>query len=64
VALMAKAPLYKWTIYLIRKRGELLGTVEAPDEKAAIAAAIEKFSITDAEQQKRLIAQRQRVRHY
>jgi len=48
---MAKAPVYRWTIYLIRKRGELLGSVvlgsvEAPDEKAAIQAAIEKFSIT------------------
>jgi hypothetical protein len=63
-ALMAKPPLYRWTIYLIRKRGELLGSVEAPDEKTAIAAAIEKYGITDSEQQKRLIAQRQRVQHY
>ena len=63
MALMAE-PLYHWTIYLLRKRGELLGSVEAPDERAAIAAAIEKYNITDKEQQKRLIAQRQRVRHY
>ena len=41
-ALMAKQPkLYRWTIYLIRNSGELLGAVEAPDEKAAIAAATE-----------------------
>jgi len=39
MALTAK-PLYR---YLIRKRGELLGSVEAPDEKAAIKAAIEKI---------------------
>jgi hypothetical protein len=60
---MAEPRLYKWTIYLIRKRGELLGTVEGPDEKAAIAAAIEKFSISP-EQHSRLIARRQRVQHY
>ena len=56
---MAKATkLYHWRIYLIRKRGELLGAVEAPDEKAAIAAAIEKYGISDPERQKRLVAQR------
>jgi len=32
-----------WRIYLIRKRGEFIGSVEAPDEHAAIWAAIEKF---------------------
>jgi hypothetical protein len=39
---LAKAPkLYHWRIYLIRKKGEFIGSVEAPDENAAIAAAIE-----------------------
>jgi hypothetical protein len=55
---MAKAALHRWAIYLIRKRGELLGSVEAPDEQAAIRAAIEKYNITDPERQKRLVAQR------
>ena len=55
---MAKAPkLHHWRNYLIRKKGELLGSVEAPDEKAAIAAAIEKYGITDPERKKRLVAQ-------
>jgi hypothetical protein len=31
-----------WKIYLIRKRGEFIGSVDAADEKSAIAAAIEK----------------------
>ena len=57
-------PFYKWTIYLIRKRGELLGTVEAPDEKSAIAIAIKKYYITGPNNKKRLVAQRHRVRHY
>jgi hypothetical protein len=55
---MAKVPkLHHWRIYLIRKKGELLGSVEAPDEKSAIAAAIEKYGITDPERQKRLVVQ-------
>jgi 1,2-phenylacetyl-CoA epoxidase PaaB subunit len=33
----------RWLIYLIRQRGELLGNVDAPDEQAAIRAAIEKY---------------------
>jgi hypothetical protein len=57
----AKTPkMHRWAIYLIRKRGELLGSVDAPDEKAAIDAAIEKYRIMDAERQKRLVAQRVR----
>ena len=56
---MAKVPkLHHWRIYLIRKKGELIGSVEAPDEKTAIAAAIEKYGISDPERQKRLVAQR------
>jgi len=58
---MAKTPkIHRWAIYLIRKKGELLGSVEAADEKAAIAAAIEKYNISDPERQKRLVAQRQK----
>ena len=43
----------RWAIYLLRKRGELLGSVEAPDEQAAIRAAIEKFAIANPERKKR-----------
>jgi len=41
----------------------LIATVplDAPDEAAAIAAAIEKFGIADPEWQKRLVAQRVRT---
>jgi hypothetical protein len=45
VALMPKQVLYRWAIYLIRGRAALLGSVHAPDQKSAIAAAIEKFGI-------------------
>ena len=59
MALMAKSPkLHHWRIYLFRKRGEFIGSVEAPDEKAGFAAAIKEYEITDPERQKRLIAHR------
>jgi hypothetical protein len=54
---MAKAlKLQRWAIYVLRNKGELLGSVEAPDAAAAITAAIDKFGITAPERQKRLVA--------
>jgi hypothetical protein len=32
---------------IIRKRGHYLGTVEAPNEKAAEAAAVAEFDLSD-----------------
>jgi hypothetical protein len=34
-------------VVLIRKRGELLGFVDAPDAKAAEAATVKAFNLTD-----------------
>lgn len=54
-----KKKVHSWRIHLIRKQGEYLGTVEAPDAKAAIEVAIKEFSITDAPgRQQRLTARR------
>jgi hypothetical protein len=39
---------------MIRRRGEYLGTVEAPDEKSAEATAAEQFAL-DAWQRTRLV---------
>jgi hypothetical protein len=58
MALMAEPALYRWAIYLIRDRGEFIGSVAATTEKSAIAAAIENFKITDPEWQKQLVARR------
>jgi hypothetical protein len=42
---MAKK-VQRWAaVSIIRKRGEYLGTVEAPDEQAAIAKAVIVFEI-------------------
>jgi hypothetical protein len=43
-----------WTVSIIRKRGEFLGMVDAPDQKAAEAEAAARFGLTD-EQRKRLV---------
>jgi hypothetical protein len=47
----------RWAVRLIRKRGELLGVVYAPDEAAAIDAAVKEFGLT-AEQRKRIVLSR------
>jgi hypothetical protein len=38
----------RWRVDYIGKGGKHLGTVEAPDEKAAIAEAAKEFNITPA----------------
>jgi hypothetical protein len=45
-----------WAVSLIRKRGEILGVVEAPDRKAAEAAAVVRFNLSE-EQRGRLVVQ-------
>ena len=47
-------PSRSWAVYLIRKKGDFLGTVQAPDREAAEQAAIERFLLTDL-QRKRLV---------
>ena len=50
---MGQRPRAKAKSLLIRGRGEVLGTVEPPDEEAAIRKAIDVFGITDRDQQRR-----------
>jgi hypothetical protein len=45
-------------IYLLHKKGEFVGAVEAQDKETAIKIAIEQFAIRDPEKQKWLSAQR------
>jgi hypothetical protein len=50
------AKLRSWRVSIIRKRGQYLGTVEAHDAKAAEAAAVAEFDLSD-EQRRRLVVQ-------
>ena len=42
----------RWRVDYLGKKGSRLGTVEAPDEKAAIAKAAEEFNISPARRNK------------
>jgi hypothetical protein len=46
--------LRSWLVSIIRKRGQYLGTVETPNEKAAEAATVAEFDLSD-EQRRRLV---------
>jgi len=45
-----------WSVSIIRKRGQYLGTIEAHDAKAAEAAAVAEFDLNN-EQRRRLVVQ-------
>jgi hypothetical protein len=44
---LTAAKLRSWRVSIIRKRGQYLGTVEAANEKAAEAAAVAEFDLSD-----------------
>jgi hypothetical protein len=54
----AAAKLRSWDVSLIRKHRQYLGTVEAPNERAAEAAAVAEFDLSD-EQRRRLVVKQQ-----
>jgi hypothetical protein len=49
-----RASKIEWQVIRLRSRGEYLGTVTAPDEDAAIKAAIKVFAL-QADEAKRLL---------
>jgi hypothetical protein len=53
---MSKPKLHRWRISRIPV--EVIGYVEAENEKQAIKQAIKQFQISDPEKQRRLVAQR------
>jgi hypothetical protein len=46
-AKLAKRMSRRWRVVLLRAKGEILGTVEAPDAQAAKAAAAVQFELDD-----------------
>ena len=53
---LAKRMSRRWRVVLLRAKGEILGTVEAPDVAAAKAAAAVQFELDDV-QRNRIIVQ-------
>jgi hypothetical protein len=53
----AKRP-HSWFVLLIRKKGEPLGTVEAPDQASAEAAAVERYGLTAAQRARLMLTER------
>ena len=49
-----KRPAKSWRVLIIRRRGEYLGSVEAPDRERAEAVAVKVFDL-DREQRGRLL---------
>jgi hypothetical protein len=48
------ANLRSWRVFIIRSKGEYLGSVEAPDRERAEAVAIKQFDL-DQDQRRRLL---------
>ena len=46
-AKLAKRMSRRWRVVLLRAKGEILGTVEAPDAQAAKAAAAVQFDLDE-----------------
>jgi hypothetical protein len=53
---LAKRMSRRWRVVLLRHKGEILGTVEAPDAEAAKAAAAVQFELDEA-RRSRIIVQ-------
>jgi hypothetical protein len=47
----------EWEIIRIRSKGERLGVVSAPDEQAALKAALKAFALEKAEEKRLLVRQ-------
>jgi len=52
------AKLRSWRVTIIRKHGQYLGTVEAPDCERAEAVAIKQFALDDDQRSRLLIRER------
>jgi hypothetical protein len=48
--------LHRWSVSLIRKRAEQIGTVEAPDEQSAVEKAAEEFIIPPERRNRIIVA--------
>jgi hypothetical protein len=54
-AKLAKRMSRRWRVVLLRAKGEILGTVEAPDAEAAKAAAAIQFELDDVQRNRIMV---------
>ena len=54
-AKLAKRISRRWRVVLLRAKGEILGTVEAPDVAAAKAAAAVQFNLDDVQRNRIMV---------
>jgi hypothetical protein len=47
----------EWQVIRMRAKGEYLGVVSAPDEQAALKAALKAFALEKAEEKRLLVRQ-------
>jgi hypothetical protein len=55
-ASLAKRMSRRWRVVLLRAKGEILGTVEAPDAQAAKAAAAVQFELDEIQRNRIMVA--------
>ena len=54
-AKLAKRMSRRWRVVLLRHKGEILGTVEAPDAQAAKAVAAVQFNLDEVRRQRIMV---------
>ena len=54
-AKLAKRMSCRWRVVLLRAKGEILGTVEAPDVAAAKAGAAVQFNLDDVQRNRIMV---------
>ena len=52
---LAKRMSRRWRVVLLRAKGEILGTVEAPDAQAAKAVAAVQFNLDEVRRQRIMV---------
>jgi hypothetical protein len=53
------AKLRSWRVAILRNRSHYLGDVQAPDEKAAEAAAVVEFKLSDDQRKRVVVSERE-----
>jgi hypothetical protein len=55
----AKETLRSWRVSILRQRAQYIGTIRAPDARAAEAAAVKQFLLDDEERKRLAVRERE-----